>query len=69
MKEYFRTDYLEDIFRKYEAAQGKEIRWPNYHNSKANRILFLLTLDVWHGLFLNGASNDSALPTLDEYLA
>ncbi|MFC1657371.1 asparagine synthetase B family protein [Candidatus Moduliflexota bacterium] len=66
--EYFRVDYLRSLFRKYEEMQGRPVRWPNYHNSKANRILFLLTLDIWHSLFMENGLDDKSLPSLDEYL-
>jgi len=68
VKEYFRTDYLTEIFAKYENLQGKEIYWHNFYNSKANRILFLLTFDIWYHFYIkNDAQEIEPLP-LSEYL-
>ena len=68
VKEYFRTDYLTEIFAKYENLQGKGIYWHNFYNSKANRILFLLTFDIWYHFYIkNDALEIEPLP-LSEYL-
>jgi asparagine synthase (glutamine-hydrolysing) len=53
MKQYFKTDYLRAIFSNYERIQGQKIYWHNFYNSKANRILFLLTFDIWHNYYMN----------------
>jgi asparagine synthase (glutamine-hydrolysing) len=68
IREHFRTDRIKGIFENYEAMQGRPMRWPNYHNSKANRILFLLTLDIWYSLFMKDGATDSTPPSLDDYL-
>jgi len=68
IKEYFRVDYLNTLFANYERMQGKKIYWPNFYNSKANRILFLLTFDIWHHFYVvNNAWEAAPLP-LSEYL-
>jgi asparagine synthase (glutamine-hydrolysing) len=68
IKEYFRTDYLNALFDKYEEYQGKEIYWPNFYNSKANRILFLLTFDIWHHFYIKENFLEVSPPCLTDYL-
>ncbi|MGA2318294.1 MAG: asparagine synthase C-terminal domain-containing protein [Thermodesulfobacteriota bacterium] len=68
MKEYFRIDYLETLFENYEKMQGKKIYWHNFYNSKANRILFLLTFDIWYNFYMKNNSLEIIPPTLTEYL-
>ena len=68
MKEYFRIDYLETLFENYEKMQGKKIYWYNFYNSKANRILFLLTFDIWYNFYMKNNSLEIIPPTLTEYL-
>lgn len=68
IKEYFKNDYLSSLFESYEGIQGKNIYWHNFYNSKANRILFLLTFDIWHNLFIKNNPLQGSLPTLTEYL-
>ncbi len=67
-KEYFNAGYLNALFEKYEAVQGKEIYWHNFYNSKANRILFLLTFDIWHHFYLENKPLDVTPPPLSQYL-
>lgn len=67
--QYFRTDYLKSIFSKYEQIQGQKIYWHNFYNSKANRILFLLTFDIWHTYYLHNQALDIEPHTLSEYLS
>jgi asparagine synthase (glutamine-hydrolysing) len=69
IREYFRVDYLDTLFANYERMQGRKIYWPNFYNSKANRILFLLTFDIWHRLYLTKNPWEEAPPRLSEYLA
>jgi asparagine synthase (glutamine-hydrolysing) len=68
-KEYFNADYLNALFENYEAVQGKEIYWHNFYNSKANRILFLLTFDIWHHFYLDNKPLDVTPPPLSQYLS
>jgi len=68
IKEYFRTDYLNTLFENYEAFQGKKIYWHNFYNSKANRILFLLTFDIWHHFYINNNPLEITLSSLTDYL-
>lgn len=68
MKEYFRIDYLKNLFDAYEEMQGREIYWHNFYNSKANRILFLLTFDIWYHLFMKNNPLEIAPPSLSDYL-
>jgi asparagine synthase (glutamine-hydrolysing) len=68
MKEYFRIDYLKTLFENYEKMQGEKIYWYNFYNSKANRILFLLTFDIWHHFYMKNNSLEIISPTLTEYL-
>jgi asparagine synthase (glutamine-hydrolysing) len=68
IKEYFNIDYLRKMFSQYEDFQGKKIYWHNFYNSKANRILFLLTFDIWHHFYIdNDPLTVSPMP-LNEYL-
>jgi asparagine synthase (glutamine-hydrolysing) len=68
IKEYFRIDYLKNLFENYERIQGKEIYWHNFYNSKANRILFLLTFDIWHHFYIKNNSLEVSPPSLNDYL-
>jgi len=69
MKQYFRTDYLNTIFSNYERVQGQKIYWHNFYNSKANRILFLLTFDIWHHYYMQNSPLDIEPRSLSEYLS
>ncbi|MCD6582083.1 MAG: asparagine synthase [Desulfuromusa sp.] len=69
IKEYFRPEYLQNLFSSYEHLQGKKMYWHNFHNSKANRILFLLTFDIWHYFYMDNNALDITPPSLSEYLA
>jgi asparagine synthase (glutamine-hydrolysing) len=69
MKQYFRTDYLKTIFSNYESMQGQKIYWHNFYNSKANRILFLLTFDIWHAYYMQNSPLDIEPPSLSDYLS
>jgi len=69
MKQYFRTDYLKSIFSNYEGMQGQKIYWHNFYNSKANRILFLLTFDIWHHCYMQNSALDIEPISLSEYLS
>jgi asparagine synthase (glutamine-hydrolysing) len=68
IKEYFRIDYLKTLFEGYERMQEKEIYWYNFYNSKANKILFLLTFDIWHHLYINKNLLEVTPPSLSDYL-
>jgi len=68
MKEYFNLDYLNTIFSNYERIQGKKIYWHNFYNSKANRILFLLTFDMWHHFYFKNNPLDVIPRHLGDYL-
>jgi asparagine synthase (glutamine-hydrolysing) len=68
MKEYFNLDYLNTMFSNYERSQGREIYWHNFYNSKANRILFLLTFDMWHHFYIKNNPLDVIPRPLDDYL-
>lgn len=68
MGEYFRTDYISTLFDKYESFQQGFAGWPNFLNSKANRILFLLTFDIWHHCYLANDPLAVTPPSLNEYL-
>jgi asparagine synthase (glutamine-hydrolysing) len=68
IKEYFKTDYMKALFANYEGMQGKKIYWHNFYNSKANRILFLLTFDIWHDLYMKKNLLEVVPLTLSEYL-
>jgi asparagine synthase (glutamine-hydrolysing) len=68
IKEYFNIDYLNALFSNYERMQGNKIYWHNFYNSKANRILFLLTFDIWHHLYIQNNSLDVTPMPLSEYL-
>jgi len=68
IKEYFRTDYLNTLFESYEEFQGKKIYWHNFYNSKANRILFLLTFDIWHHFYIENNALGMSPPCLSDYL-
>jgi asparagine synthase (glutamine-hydrolysing) len=68
IKEYFRIDYLKSLFENYESIQGKEIFWHNFYNAKANRILFLLTFDIWYHFYIKNNSLEVSPPCLSDYL-
>jgi len=68
MEEYFRIDYLKTLFENYEKMQGEKIYWYNFCNSKANRILFLLTFDIWYHFYMKNNSSEIIPPSLSEYL-
>jgi asparagine synthase (glutamine-hydrolysing) len=68
IKEYFRTDYLNTLLECYEEFQGKKIYWHNFYNSKANRILFLLTFDIWHHFYIENNTLEISPPCLSDYL-
>lgn len=69
IKAYFQTEPLKLLFDNYEQVQGKEIYWHNFHNSKANRILFLLTFDIWHHFYIDSTGAEAIPPKLSDYLA
>jgi asparagine synthase (glutamine-hydrolysing) len=66
--ERFRSDVLTRIFEDYEAQQGKEIYWANFLNSKANRILFLLSYDIWHHYYIANDPTTTQPVSLSEFL-
>jgi asparagine synthase (glutamine-hydrolysing) len=69
IRERFRTDVLTRIFEDYEAQQGRNVYWANFLNSKANRILFLLSYDIWHHYYVaNDPSTTQPVP-LSEFLS
>jgi asparagine synthase (glutamine-hydrolysing) len=68
IREYFKTDLLKNLFENYERVQGKEIYWHNFHNSKANRILFLLTFDIWHHFYIDNRVLEVTPTKLSDYL-
>ena len=68
IREYFRVDYLKALFENYEGVQGKKIYWHNFYNSKANRILFLLTFDIWHHFYIKNNPSEVIPTSLSEYL-
>jgi len=68
IKEYFRTDYLENLFNSYERMQGRKIYWHNFYNAKANQILFLLTFDIWYQLYSNNNVSEVIPPQISDYL-
>jgi asparagine synthase (glutamine-hydrolysing) len=68
IKEYFITDHLNTLFQSYEEFQGKKIYWHNFYNSKANRILFLLTFDIWYQFYIKNNSLEMSPPSLSHYL-
>jgi asparagine synthase (glutamine-hydrolysing) len=69
MGEYFRHDHLKTLFAQYESYQSQPVYWPNFLNSKANRILFLLTFDIWHHLYMENNPATVSAPGLSEFLA
>lgn len=68
MKEYFNRDYLRSMFAHYESMQGRKIYWHNFYNAKANRILFLLTFDLWHRFYIDNDPLDITPMPLSEYI-
>jgi len=68
MKDYFRMDYLKKLFESYEQMQGRKIYWHNFYNAKANRILFLLTFDIWHHFYMKNNPLEITAPSLSDYL-
>ncbi|MFC1864144.1 asparagine synthetase B family protein [Thermodesulfobacteriota bacterium] len=68
IKELFNNKYISDIFQNYESLQGKDIYWHNFYNSKANRILFLLTFEIWHHFYIENNALEINPPPLSKYL-
>jgi asparagine synthase (glutamine-hydrolysing) len=68
IRAHFNLDYVNALFDKYERIQGNKIYWHNFYNSKANRILFLLTYDVWHHFYMESSPFDVVPQPLSEYL-
>jgi len=68
MKAHFNRNYLNALFTNYERIQGNNIYWHNFYNSKANRILFLLTFDIWHHFYMENAALEVTPLPLSEYL-
>ena len=66
--ELFRSDVLTRMFKNYEAQQGKAIYWANFLNSKANRILFLLSYDIWHHYYIENDPTNTQPVSLSEFL-
>jgi asparagine synthase (glutamine-hydrolysing) len=50
-------------------VQGNKIYWHNFYNAKANRILFLLTFDIWHKFYMENDPVNVEPMTLSEYIA
>jgi asparagine synthase (glutamine-hydrolysing) len=69
MKEYFNADCMRSIFANYESVQGNKIYWHNFYNAKANRILFLLTFDIWHKFYMENDPLSVTPMTLTEYIS
>ena len=69
MKAYFKLDYLNSLFADYEKRLGQKIYWHNFYNSKANRILFLLTFDLWYHFYMNSNAFDVQPMSLNDYLS
>jgi asparagine synthase (glutamine-hydrolysing) len=69
MKEYFNPDCMRSIFAHYESVQGNKIYWHNFYNSKANRILFLLTFDIWHHFYMDNDPMNVTPMSLTEYIS
>lgn len=68
MHEYFRENYLQSLFASYETHQQKPAFWANFLNAKAFRVLFLLTFDIWHHLFIEQDPWVAEPPSLSDYL-
>jgi asparagine synthase (glutamine-hydrolysing) len=68
IREYFKTKLLKNLFENYERVQGKKIYWHNFYNSKANRVLFLLTFDIWHHFYIENNGVEVTPPQLSDYL-
>jgi asparagine synthase (glutamine-hydrolysing) len=68
MKEYFNLDCMRSIFAHYESVQGNKIYWHNFYNAKANRILFLLTFDIWHKFYMENDPVNVTPTTLSQYI-
>jgi len=68
MKEYFNMDCMRSIFAHYESVQGNKIYWNNFYNAKANRILFLLTFDIWHHFYMDNDPMNITPTTLSQYI-
>jgi asparagine synthase (glutamine-hydrolysing) len=68
MKQYFDMKHLARLFSDYEKSHGKEIYWYNFNNSKANRILFLLTFDIWHSYYMGNSCSTTPAKNVTSYL-
>lgn len=52
LKEYLSIQYIKKLLAEYEVLTKKSIYWENHRDSKANKILYLLTFSLWHHIFL-----------------
>jgi asparagine synthase (glutamine-hydrolysing) len=68
INEYFKTNIVKSLFENYERIQGKQIYWHNFYNAKANRILFLLTFDIWHNFYIDNNPLEITPSSLTDYL-
>lgn len=68
IRQYFNLDYVKSIFSLYESVQGRKVYWHNFYNSKANRILFLLTFDIWYHFYMKSDPLDTSPLSLTDYL-
>lgn len=64
----FRREALEKLLAGYERAQQRGTRWRNFLIARANRILFLLTLDIWYHYYLRSRPSETMPVGLGDYL-
>ena len=59
LEEYLDTRYLRALLEEYEALSDREIYWQSHRDSKANKILYLLTFSLWYDIFVGNSGKHS----------
>jgi len=69
LKEYLSMRYIKKLLAEYEALTKKSIYWVNHRDSKANKILYLLTFSLWYDIFLRNREKHTWDVKLSEMLS
>ena len=69
LKEYLNIKYVEKLLIEYEALNTAKINWVDHRDSMANKVLYLLTLSLWHDIFLNSSGDNVKNYKLSEILS
>ena len=69
LKEYLNIKNVEKLLIEYEALNKTKINWVDHRDSMANKVLYLLTLSLWHDIFLNSSGDNVKNYKLSEILS